>query len=145
MRSSASVSAATAGRWAATASGTLAGPQVDPVVQLEPRLAAQVLDRPGQLAGVALGAQLGRQPGVEDHDQPIAVRDGRAGPGRRLDLDLVRRQRHAAERHRSVVLERDLAGPGGRHHRGDRRPEPLPDLGQERLDPALDEGRTRRR
>ena len=35
----------------------------------------------------------------------------------------------------------DLAGPGRGHHRGDRRPEPLPDLGQERLDPPLDEGR----
>ena len=70
-------------------------PQVDPVVELEAGLAAQVLDGPRELAGVALGDELGRQLGVDDDDEAVVVGDRGARPRRRLDLDLVGRQGHA--------------------------------------------------
>ena len=41
---------------------------------VEPGLLAQVLDRPLQLAGVALGAERRRQLGVDDDDQAVVVR-----------------------------------------------------------------------
>ena len=84
---------------------------VDPVVELQLGLLAQVLDGPLQLAGVALGPQLGRQLRVDDHDQALVVGDGGARPRRGLDLDLVRREGHAAQVDRAVGkdLEPSLA------------------------------------
>ena len=115
------MSAATAARCAADGRRRPVDPQLDPVVELEAGLAAQVLDRPGELAGVALGAQLGRQLGVEDHHEAVVLGDGRAGPRRGLDLDLVGGQRHARQRHRAVVVEFDGALAGRGHDRRDRR------------------------
>ena len=53
--------------------GQRAGPQLDPIIQLELRVAAQVLDGAGELTGVAFGTQRGCQLGVEHDDQTIAV------------------------------------------------------------------------
>ena len=62
-------------------------PDLDPVVERELGFAAEVLDRPLELAGVALGAELRRQRGVDDDDQPLVVGDrrpgSRASPGSR--------------------------------------------------------------
>ena len=94
--SSASVSAATAGEVRGDGRRDGPDPQVDPVVELEAGLAAQVLDGP-------LAAR-GRRPRrrssgvscrVEDDDQAVVVGDRGPGSRRRLDLDLVRRQRDA--------------------------------------------------
>ena len=93
-RASASVSAATRREVRARRpSATAVEPQVDPVVELEPGLAAQVLDRALELAGVALGAQLRRQLRVDHDDEAVVVGDGRARARRGQDLDLVGRQR----------------------------------------------------
>ena len=73
--------------------------------------------------------------------RPSSVRDRGARPRRRLDLDLVGGERHAAQRHRAVGVELDRALARGGHHGRDRRPEPLPDLRQQRLHPSLDERR----
>ena len=85
---------------AATRSAQAVDPELDPVVERQPGLLAQVLDRALELARVALGPELGRQLGVDDDDQALVVGDGRAGPRRREDLDLVRRR---ASRRRGVT------------------------------------------
>ena len=50
-------------------------PQLDAVVEIELSLLAQVLDGPLELAGVALGAQLGSERRVDDRDQAVVVAD----------------------------------------------------------------------
>ena len=114
-------------------------PQHDPVVEVQLGLLAQVLDRALELAGVALGAEVGRQLGVEHDDEPVVVRDRGPRARRRLDLDLVRGERHAAQRHRAIGVELDRPLARGGHHGRDRGAQPLPDLRQQRLDPPLDE------
>ena len=126
--------------------GDAVDPEVDPVVQ---RPAPPPCAGPGPRAGAP-----GRRPrraarGVSSvsmhHDEPVVVRDRRPRPRRRLDLDLVRGQRDAAQRDRAVGVVLDLAVARGRHHGRDRRPEPLADLRQQRLDPPLDQRPSRRR
>ena len=86
------MSAATPARCGATRRGQAVDPQLDPVVELEAGVLAQVLDRPLELAGVALGAQLRGQLRVDDDDEALVVGDRGPGPRRGLDLDLVGRQ-----------------------------------------------------
>src|SRR5829696_5250136 len=112
-------------------------PQLDPRVEVEPRVLAQVLDRALELPSIALGAEVPGELRVDDHHEPLVVGDGRAGPRRREDLDLVRREGGITERDRAVAvdLERPFAGRG--YDRRDRRPEPLADLRKERAHPPL--------
>ena len=121
----------------ASASPSNRDDEVDPVVELQACVAAEVLDRPLELACVALRAQLVGQLGVDDDDQPLVVGDGRPRAGRRKDLHLVRGQQDAPEGHGAVRpdLEAALAGRG--HDGRDRGAKLLPDLRQERLDPPL--------
>ena len=70
--------------------GQAVDPQLDPVVEREAGVLAQVLDRPLELAGVALGPELVGQLGVDDDDEALVVGDRRARPRAGEDLDLVR-------------------------------------------------------
>ena len=139
---SASVSAATVGRWAATPSGRARAHSSIRSSSSRLRLAAQVLDRPGQLACIALGDQLGRQLGVEHDDQPVVVRDRRpaavVSPGSRPRPERASRRRVSPSRpprtrpspSRAAAITAGIAAP-----------EPLPDPGEQRLDPTLDQRR----
>ena len=100
---------------------------IDLLVQVQFQLAAQVLDRPRQLAGVALRDERVGEGRVEHHDQPLVVRHRRARTRRGLHLDLVGRQGHPAERDAAVGMELELAGPRRRHDGRDGRAEPLAD------------------
>ena len=48
-------------------------PQLDPVIELQLGVPAQVLDRPRELARVAFGAKRVGQRGVEDDDEALVV------------------------------------------------------------------------
>ena len=120
---SASVSAATRiEMMRATAARDARRPtELDPVVELQSGVRRRSWIARCEFAGIALGAQVGGELRVDDDDQAVVVGDGRAGPRRRLDLDLVRRP---ASRPPSVtdpsasIVERAIAG--GRHDRRDR-------------------------
>ena len=139
MASSPSVSAATAGRCAATVGGAPGDPQLDPVVELEAGFPTQVLDGPGDLAGITFRAQLRGQLRVEDHDEAVILGHGRARPGCRLDLDLVGSEGHPGERDRAIVRDLDGALSGGGHDRRDSRAKALADLWEQWLHATLDE------
>ena len=62
---------------------------VDPVVELEAGVAAQVLDRALQLRASPSARSASGQLRVDDDDEPVVVGDRGPGPRRRLDLDLV--------------------------------------------------------
>src|SRR5664280_3526250 len=71
--------------------------ELDPVVELEGRIAPQVLDGPLELAGVALGTQFVGELDVDHHDEPLVVRDRGSRARRGHDLDLVRCQHQAGD------------------------------------------------
>ena len=76
----ASVSRATSASWVRAASSTSAGPvdgERDPVADVEAGVATGLLDRADQVAGQALGGQLGRHRGVQHHEP--AARQHRGG------------------------------------------------------------------
>ena len=88
-------------------------PHLDPVVERQLRFAAEVLDRPLELSGVALGEELRGQLGVDDDDQTLVVGDRRPGPRGRQDLDLVGGQGEPGQVDAPVRLDRELAAPRG--------------------------------
>ena len=83
-------------------SGVRVQPDLDPVVEREAGVLAEVLDRPLELAGVALGQQLRRQLRVDHDDEALVAGDRRAGSRRRQHLDLVGGERDATEGHGAV-------------------------------------------
>ena len=88
-----------------------------------------------EVAGVILYLEQGAAIEIEHpHDAAQGIFDG--------PIDLVRCEGHAGQRDRAIRAE--LHGPlaGRGHDRRNGRPEPLPDLGEERFDPSLDQLRT---
>ena len=60
--------------------GQAVDPELDPVVEGKAGLLAEVLDRPLELARVALGTEVVGQLGVDDDDEALVVGDGGARP-----------------------------------------------------------------
>ena len=116
-------------------------PQVDPVVEGQLGVLAQVLDRPLELASVALGARAGVSSVSRTTTRPSWL--ATAVPGR--GVAWISTSSGASVSPASVTEpsapELDVAAPRRGHDRRDRRPEALADLRQERLDPPFDEGR----
>ena len=138
-RASASVSRSTPARWAATAGASPSTHSSIRSSSSSPASRRRSWIGALQLARVALGAQLGVSSVSMTIDQAVVVGDGRAGPGRGLDLDLVGGQGHAGERHRAVRVELDVPSRAAAITAGIARPEPLADLRQQRLDAPLDQ------
>ena len=119
---------------------TAADPQLDPVVELEPGLAAQVLDR-------ALRARGRRPRRAARASAAVSMTTTRpsssatAVPGR--GVAWISTSSGASVTPASVTEPSasnvTVAVAGRRHDRRDRRPEALADLRQQRLDPPLDE------
>ena len=141
-RDAASVSAATVGRWRRDRRIHGPDPQLDPVVELERR-------RPCAGPGWPAAAR-GRRPRRRSSGVSCVSRtttrpscSATAVPGR--GVAWISTSSGASVTPASVTdpsgSNSNVAAPGGRHDRRDRRPEALPDLGQQRLDPSLDERR----
>ena len=80
----------------------------DPVGHLEARLAAHLLDRADQVAGLALERQLRRDLGVERDGEPVAVQHREALAGAGAQLELAGLERPVPHPHRAVS-EREVA------------------------------------
>ena len=116
-------------------------PDVYPLVELEAGVLAEVLDRPLQLPGISFRDEIRGELGVEDDDEALVAGDDRAGPRRRVDLDLVRCEGEAGERDGAVRVELNGSLARGGHHGRYLGAQALPDLRQERLHPAVHEVR----
>ena len=115
-REVARVSAAIRSWWARAASATSAARhdrQRDPVGDLEAGVAPGLLDRAHQVAGHALGLELGGQRGVEHHEAAARQHPGGgvvAATGDGLERVLALLQHQATRGDRAVVGHRPVAG-----------------------------------
>ena len=87
-------------------------PELDAVVERELGVLAQVLDRALELAGVALGAELGGQLRVDDATRPSSWATAVPGRGVARISTSSAASVTPAERHRAVGVELDLVPRG---------------------------------